>query len=80
MEKLTQQFNLLDTENITKLEGLKKKSLLYIAWGKKHHPHLHIMHTHYVSTVVHVLLQVFVLQEEVAPLDGTYMYKKSING
>lgn len=27
------------------------------------------MHTHYVSTVVHVLLQVFVLQEEVAPLD-----------
>lgn len=48
--------------------------------GKKHHPHLHIMHTHYVSTVVHVLLQVFVLQEEVAPLDRTYMYKKSING
>jgi len=32
-------------------------------------PHLHIVHAHYVSTVVHVLLQVLILQGEMTPSD-----------
>lgn len=26
--------------------------------------HLHIVHAHYVPTIIHVLLQIFILQEE----------------
>ena len=53
----------------------KKRISSVIISNSKSRPDLHIVHAHYVSTVIHVLLQVLILPGEMTPSDRKQVQK-----